>query len=211
MAFGTLDYLTEDQLAEAVEIDPSQITGFGPSIAALIAMLEQRKQIILQTYETERVQQLAASAFRESVHAAKPPERLRDRFDRAVREEQITDLDRLWYRVDQRGSFARQLVQINHHLGNKYQIEQLAAEYVFQGKQPMSIEEALENFAGCAVVITHDRWFLDRLATHILAFEGDSQVKWFEGNYSAYDADRRKRLGHDADQPHRIKYRRMTR
>ncbi len=74
-----------------------------------------------------------------------------------------------------------------------------------------AIEEALENFAGCAVVITHDRWFLDRLATHILAFEGDSQVTWFEGNYSAYEANRRKRLGHDADQPHRIKYRRMTR
>ncbi|MBI1372576.1 MAG: energy-dependent translational throttle protein EttA [Phycisphaera sp.] len=74
-----------------------------------------------------------------------------------------------------------------------------------------ALEDALENFAGCAVVITHDRWFLDRLATHILAFEGDSQVKWFEGNYSAYDEDRKKRLGHDADQPHRIKYRRLTR
>lgn len=74
-----------------------------------------------------------------------------------------------------------------------------------------AIEEALENFAGCAVVITHDRWFLDRLATHILAFESDSQVRWFEGNYSAYETDRRKRLGRDADQPHRIKYRRLTR
>ena len=74
-----------------------------------------------------------------------------------------------------------------------------------------AIEEALENFAGCAVVITHDRWFLDRLATHILAFEGDSQVTWFQGNYSAYEADRKKRLGHAADQPHRIKYRKLTR
>ncbi len=74
-----------------------------------------------------------------------------------------------------------------------------------------ALEEALENFAGCAVVITHDRWFLDRLATHILAFEGESQVRWFEGNYSAYEADRKARLGIDADQPHRIKYRRLTR
>ena len=74
-----------------------------------------------------------------------------------------------------------------------------------------ALEEALENFAGCAVVISHDRWFLDRLATHILAFEGDSQVVWFEGNYSEYDADRKARLGHDADQPHRIKYRNLTR
>jgi sulfate-transporting ATPase len=74
-----------------------------------------------------------------------------------------------------------------------------------------ALEEALENFAGCAVIISHDRWFLDRIATHILAFEGDSQVVWFEGNYSAYEADRRARLGADADQPHRIKYRNLTR
>ena len=74
-----------------------------------------------------------------------------------------------------------------------------------------ALEEALENFAGCAVVITHDRWFLDRVATHILAFEGESRVVWFEGNYSDYEADRRARLGAAADQPHRIKYRRLTR
>jgi ATP-binding cassette ChvD family protein len=74
-----------------------------------------------------------------------------------------------------------------------------------------ALEEALENFAGCAVIISHDRWFLDRIATHILAFEGDSRVEWFEGNYSAYEADRRARLGADADQPHRIKYRNLTR
>ena len=74
-----------------------------------------------------------------------------------------------------------------------------------------ALEEALEKFAGCAVVISHDRWFLDRIVTHILAFEGDSQVMWFDGNYSEYEADRKKRLGIDADQPHRIKYRHLTR
>ena len=74
-----------------------------------------------------------------------------------------------------------------------------------------ALEEALENFAGCAVVISHDRWFLDRVATHILAFEGDSRVVWFEGNYSDYEADRRARLGAAADQPHRIQYRHLTR
>lgn len=74
-----------------------------------------------------------------------------------------------------------------------------------------ALEEALENFAGCAVVISHDRWFLDRIATHILAFEGDSKVVWFDGNYSEYDADRKARLGAAADQPHRIKYRQLTR
>ena len=74
-----------------------------------------------------------------------------------------------------------------------------------------ALEEALENFAGCAVVISHDRWFLDRVATHILAFEGDSKVYWFDGNYSEYEADRKARLGAAADQPHRIKYRPLTR
>ena len=74
-----------------------------------------------------------------------------------------------------------------------------------------ALEEGLENFAGCAVISSHDRWFLDRIATHILAFEGDSKVVWFEGNYSEYEADRKKRLGKEADQPHRIRYRKLTR
>ena len=73
-----------------------------------------------------------------------------------------------------------------------------------------ALEEALLGFAGCAVVISHDRWFLDRIATHILAFEGDSQVAWFEGNYADYEADRHRRLGDDADQPHRIKYKKLV-
>jgi sulfate-transporting ATPase len=74
-----------------------------------------------------------------------------------------------------------------------------------------ALEDALENFGGCVVVISHDRWFLDRIATHILAFEGDSNVVWFEGNYSDYEKDRKKRLGALAEQPHRIKYRQLTR
>jgi ATP-binding cassette ChvD family protein len=74
-----------------------------------------------------------------------------------------------------------------------------------------ALEDALENFAGCAVVISHDRWFLDRIATHILAFEGDSRAIWFEGNYSEYETDRKKRMGAEALRPHRIKYRQLTR
>jgi ATPase subunit of ABC transporter with duplicated ATPase domains len=74
-----------------------------------------------------------------------------------------------------------------------------------------ALEEGLENFAGCAVVISHDRWFLDRIATHILAFEGESRAVWFAGNYSDYEADRKRRLGAAADLPHRIKYRQLTR
>ncbi|HJT18576.1 MAG TPA: ATP-binding cassette domain-containing protein, partial [Thermoanaerobaculia bacterium] len=74
-----------------------------------------------------------------------------------------------------------------------------------------ALEEALDEFAGCAIVISHDRWFLDRVATHILAFEGDSRVVWFDGNYSEYEEDKRKRLGAEATQPHRIRYRQLTR
>jgi ATPase subunit of ABC transporter with duplicated ATPase domains len=74
-----------------------------------------------------------------------------------------------------------------------------------------ALEDALEAFPGCAVVISHDRWFLDRIATHVLAFEGDSQVRWFEGNFSEYEAWRKKELGSAADQPHRIKYKPLAR
>jgi sulfate-transporting ATPase len=73
-----------------------------------------------------------------------------------------------------------------------------------------ALEDALLEFAGCAVVISHDRWFLDRIATHILAFEGDSHVEWFEGNFQDYEKDKKRRLGADADQPHRIKYKKLT-
>ena len=73
-----------------------------------------------------------------------------------------------------------------------------------------ALEEALLDFAGCAVVISHDRWFLDRIATHILAFEGESSAVWFEGNYQEYEADRKRRLGLEAEQPHRIKYKRLA-
>jgi ATPase subunit of ABC transporter with duplicated ATPase domains len=74
-----------------------------------------------------------------------------------------------------------------------------------------ALEDALEQFPGCAVVISHDRWFLDRIATHVLAFEGDSQVRWFEGNFSEYESWRRKELGSAAEQPHRIKYKPLAR
>ncbi|MGH7806422.1 MAG: energy-dependent translational throttle protein EttA, partial [Candidatus Binatia bacterium] len=73
------------------------------------------------------------------------------------------------------------------------------------------LEEAVVDFSGCAVVISHDRWFLDRIATHILAFEGESHALFFDGNYSEYEADRKARLGADADRPHRIRYRQLTR
>jgi ATPase subunit of ABC transporter with duplicated ATPase domains len=74
-----------------------------------------------------------------------------------------------------------------------------------------ALEEALEDFAGCAVIISHDRWFLDRIATHMLAFEGDSHVEWFEGNFQDYEEDKKRRLGVDAGVPHRVKYKKFAR
>jgi ATPase subunit of ABC transporter with duplicated ATPase domains len=74
-----------------------------------------------------------------------------------------------------------------------------------------ALENAILDFAGCVLVISHDRWFLDRVATHMLAFEGDSRVVWFEGNYQEYEDDRRRRLGDEAAQPHRLKYRKLVR
>jgi len=74
-----------------------------------------------------------------------------------------------------------------------------------------ALEDGLLAFPGCAVVISHDRWFLDRVATHVLAFEGDSEVRWFEGNFSDYEADRRRRLGAEVDQPHRLRYKPLVR
>jgi len=73
-----------------------------------------------------------------------------------------------------------------------------------------AVEDALVDFGGCAVIVSHDRWFLDRIATHILAFEGESRAVWFEGNYQDYEADRRRRLGAEAERPHRIKYRKLV-
>lgn len=145
LAYGSLDELTDEQLAEAVEIDPSQIKGFGPSIQSLLAMLLERKRKILQTYETHAVHSLAERQFHESVLAARPPAQWAQIFERAIRQEQIADLERLWYRQDQRSEFARRLVVIQQHLGQKYEIEELAAKYAFTGKTPLSIEKALET------------------------------------------------------------------
>ena len=82
---------------------------------------------------------------------------------------------------------------------------------VLQVDMLRALEDAQMKFAGCAVIISHDRWFLDRLATHILAFEGDRHVEWFQGNFQAYEQDKRRRLGADATEPHRIKYRPLAR
>ncbi|NQT36327.1 MAG: hypothetical protein HQ581_02495 [Planctomycetes bacterium] len=145
LAFGSLRELTDEELARAVRLDPSQIAGLGPSIDALLEMLRQRKAKILATYETDGVRDEAAGRYRHLARQMQPPGRLQKRFDRAVAEEQLHDIERLWYRVDdERGTFARQLVQLVDRLGDKYQIDELAAKYEFTGRTLLTIPRALE-------------------------------------------------------------------
>ena len=128
-----------------MRIDPGQIVGLGPSLEALMAMLRERKQKILQTYETRRVEQRAAQRFRQSAQQIELPPALAQRFRKAVQEEQLYDLERLWYRLEKgRGRLAGKLLHLVSELGEKYQIDELAAKYAFTGRTPMTIPQALE-------------------------------------------------------------------
>ncbi|MCL4204198.1 MAG: VWA domain-containing protein [Pirellulaceae bacterium] len=145
LRFGGMQRLTPEQLARAVRIDPSQIAGLGPSLDALIAMLLERKRKILEKYETDTVQQTAAQQFRRQAAGLTPPKPLRSKYDIAVREEQIYDFERLWYALDdERSPFARGLVLLMETLGDKYQVDELAARYEFTGRTSMTVPEALE-------------------------------------------------------------------
>ena len=144
LMYGNYRELTEEQLARAIRLDPSQIAGMGPSLDSLIAMLLERKRKILAKYEAESVQGTAAKEFRKSAEKTQVPPPLQKKFERAVKEEQLRDLEMLWYSAgDERSKFARQLVQLVEKLGQKYQIDELAARYDFTGRTPLSIEEAL--------------------------------------------------------------------
>jgi len=144
LMFGSMRELSEEELARAVHLDPSQIAGLGPSIDGLIAMLQERKRKILEKYETNRVQQEARRAFHDEAAAIQPPGPLHKAYNAAVRDEQLRDLERIWYRAgDDRSKFARQLVQLIERLGDKYQVEELAAKYTFTGRTPLNVPEAL--------------------------------------------------------------------
>jgi len=145
LAFGHMRRLSEEELARAVKIDPSMISGLGPTIESLIAMLEERKRKILETYETDGVQAEARRQYRELADEMRPPRKLKDKFERAVNEEQIRDLERLWYRSgNERSKFARALVHLVDRLGDKYQVDELAAAYDFTGRDSMDVPQALE-------------------------------------------------------------------
>jgi uncharacterized protein with von Willebrand factor type A (vWA) domain len=145
LAFGELRELSEEELARAVKIDPSQIAGLGPTLESLKAALEERKHKILETYETDGVQKSATDHYRETGEQIAPPKNLRDRFRRAFEEEQIRDLERVWYAHGNDNSpFARQLVKLVDRLGDKYEIDELASKYDFTGRTPMKIPQAIE-------------------------------------------------------------------
>ena len=144
LEYGNLRELTEEELARAVKLDIRQIAGLGPSLESLQKMLRERKRKILETWETKKVVEEAKRSYEKLARNAAPPEELKSAFQRAVDEEQIRDLERLWYRTgDDRSRFARQLVQIVDRLGEKYQVDELVSKYEFIGRKPLNVEQAL--------------------------------------------------------------------
>jgi uncharacterized protein with von Willebrand factor type A (vWA) domain len=145
MTYGDMRELSDEELANAVRLDPRQIAGLGPSLESLMELLRQRKQKILETYETDRVKDAAFRRYREFGEQMQPPKQLKDDFRTAFRQEQLFDLERLWYRTDgERGEFARKLVQLIDRLGDKYQIDELASKYTFIGRTELTIPQAIE-------------------------------------------------------------------
>jgi uncharacterized protein with von Willebrand factor type A (vWA) domain len=141
---GSMRRLTDEELARAIRLDPSQIAGLGPSLDALMAMLLERKRKILEKYETESVQSIAKRDYHKAGSKIEPPSKLKGRFTTAFQEEQLRDLEMLWYSAgDERSRFARQLLQLVERLGEKYQVDELAARYDFTGKTSMTVPEAL--------------------------------------------------------------------
>jgi len=145
LAYGSMRDLTDEELANAIQLDPSQIAGFGPSIDMLRAMLEERKRKILETYETDKVQTSAKSAFENAANRITPSKEHRASFEQAVRDEQLRELERLWYRSGgERSGFARMLLPLIERLGEKYQVDELAGKYEFTGRTTMTVPKALE-------------------------------------------------------------------
>lgn len=145
LAYGQRRELTPEELARAVRIDPSQISGLGPSIDALIAILKERKRKILERFEMRKVRKAADRAVAQEAQEMTPPKGLRDRFHAAVKNEQIRDLERLWYAAgNDQSPFARGLVSLIETLGDKYLVEQLAAKYEFTGRESLTVPQALQ-------------------------------------------------------------------
>lgn len=145
LAMGDMRELTEEEIARAVRIDPSQIAGLGPSLESLKQLLLERKQKILATYETARVQAEAKQAYRTSGERLTPPAQFRDAYQRMFEQEQLREFERLWYRAGgEKSGFARHLLSVAAKLADKYQVDELIAKYTFTGRERLSIPQALE-------------------------------------------------------------------
>ena len=145
LEFGDIDDLTEEQLANAVMLDPEQIRGLGQSLTRMMATLEERKRKLLERYEADSVRKKARSAFRDAAQRVQPPAKYRDPFGRAVRDEQIRQLERLWYaQSDDQSRFGIQLLELIERLGEVYQVDELGAKWTFTGREKLSVPEALE-------------------------------------------------------------------
>ena len=145
LAYGRHRQLTPEELARAITIDPSQISGLGPSLDAILAILLERKRKILASYETDSVRQLADQDFHQRADRATPPQQLAEYYQQGIDEHQVYDLERLWYQLeDQRDQFAGQLIGLIESLGNKYQLDELAARYDFHGSTAMTVPAGLE-------------------------------------------------------------------
>ena len=145
LEFGGIDELTDEQLANAVMLDPEQIKGLGPSLDSIKRRLEERRQKILERYETDGVRKKARNAFRDAAQKAQPPANHREAFQKAVREEQMRQLERLWYgQEDDQSRFAAQLVAVVDRLGDVYLVDELAAKWTFTGREKLTVPEALE-------------------------------------------------------------------
>lgn len=145
MAFGSTEGLTPEQMAEAIEIDPESIVGLGPSLQSLIAMLEERRRRILETWETTAAEEAAARAFHDGARALRPPPELMPAYDREVRREQLRSLEKLWYAAERLDpAFAAGLPAVIEALGRKYEVDALAAGWEFTGRTPMTVDQAIE-------------------------------------------------------------------
>lgn len=149
LAFGSTRRLTEEELAEAIKLDPSMIGGLGPSLEALLAMLEARKQKILETYDGSSMRDDAAGAYATRVDMTVPPETLAEEFERVARAKQLRDMENLWYAADALGgdeaeTFKAELLKLRDDLGNLYQIDELVGKYAFSGVERVSIDRALD-------------------------------------------------------------------
>lgn len=145
LQFGDMSDLSEEDLARAIRLDPSMLPKLGPSLQALRAMLEERKRKILETYETDRVRERAERGVEAAAKEARPPKQLRDALNKAVRNEQIRDLEAIWYQhSDDTSPFAHDLMRIMQRLAEKYQIEAMADKYAFTGREAMSVPQALK-------------------------------------------------------------------